>query len=223
MGRSVLTRGDHATVAELPPRRRRDPLTMSVGELAGVPDLLPDGLLRPVTVQAFNELWFRKAPRRRRDIQSISAFFHPLDGLRDWNRIYGRRGFVQYQLVVPFSADRTLRTIVGLLSDARCSSFLAVLKRFGPQDGYLSFPLEGWTLALDIPIGSPGLASLLDRVDDLVIDAGGRVYLAKDARLTAETFRRMYPRFDEWKALRDAVDPDGVLRSDLARRLRLVD
>lgn len=223
MGRAVLTRGDHATVDELPARRRRDPLTMAAGDLAAVPDVVPSGLLRPTTVQAFNELWFRKAPRRRRDVQSISAFFHPLDGLRDWNRLYGPRGFLQYQFVVPFTADETLRTIVGLLSDARCPSFLTVLKRFGPQDSYLSFPIAGWTLALDIPIGTPGLAALLDRVDGLVIAAGGRVYLAKDSRLTAETFRQMYPSFDRWKAIRDAADPDGVLRSDLARRLQLVD
>lgn len=223
LGRSVLTRGDHATVEELPPRRRRDPLAVTAGERVGVPDLAPSGLLRPLTVHAFNALRYRKAPRQRRDLQTLGAFFHPLDSLRDWNRLYGPRGFLQYQFVVPLGADDTLRTIVGLISGARCPSFLAVLKRLGPQDGYLSFPIEGWTLALDIPIGTPGLAALLDRLDGQVIAAGGRVYLAKDSRLAAAAFRQMYPRFERWKAIRDALDPHGVLRSDLARRLQLVD
>jgi decaprenylphospho-beta-D-ribofuranose 2-oxidase len=116
-----------------------------------------------------------------------------------------------------------MRRIVGMLSEARCPSFLAVLKRFGPQEGYLSFPVEGWTLALDIPLGLDGLAHLLDRADDEVLEVGGRVYLAKDSRLRPDIFRRMYPRFEEWKKIRDDLDPQGLMRSDLARRLELVD
>ena len=223
LGRSVLTRGWPATREQLPPKLRDQALDFRPKQLAVAPAVFPSGLLNRASVAAFNEAWYRKAPAERRgEVQSIAAFFHPLDGVGEWNRIYGPKGFLQYQFVVPFGAEDALRRCIQMLSDMGQASFLAVLKRFGESSGgHLSFPAPGWTLALDIPIGAAALGGLLDRLDEEVIAAGGREYLAKDSRLPASAMARMYPRLDEWRDVRRAADPDGVFTSDLARRLGL--
>jgi len=223
LGRSVLTRGWSAARDQLPRRAREHALGFRPRQVAVAPPVFPSGLLNRASVAAFNEAWYRKAPRERRgEIQSIAAFFHPLDGVAQWNRIYGPKGFLQYQFVVPFGAEDTLRTCIQMLSDTGLASFLAVLKRFGqPSGGHLSFPTPGWTLALDIPLGAPVLGGLLDRLDEEVMAAGGREYLAKDSRLPASAIARMYPRLDQWRGIRKAADPEGAFASDLQRRLGL--
>ncbi|MEU9171773.1 FAD-binding oxidoreductase [Streptomyces sp. NPDC048420] len=204
-------------------RARRDPLAFRTSRFPAPPAHLPEGLLNRATVGLFNEFWYRKAPRARTgQLQRISTFFHPLDSVPHWNRIYGRGGFVQYQFVVGHGQEEALRRIVRRVSGHRCPSFLAVLKRFGDADpGWLSFPVPGWTLALDIPAGLPGLGGLLDVLDEEVATAGGRVYLAKDSRLRPELLAAMYPRLDDFRALRAELDPRGVFTSDLSRRLTL--
>ncbi len=225
MGRSVLTRGDHAPLEALAEgtRARRAPLEFRPGRLPAAPSFVPEGLLGRTTVGLFNELWYRKAPRARTgELQRMSTFFHPLDGVPHWNRVYGRGGFVQYQFVVGHGREEALGRIVHRISQRRCPSFLAVLKRFGEGDpGWLSFPMPGWTLALDIPANLPGLGGFLDELDEEVAAAEGRVYLAKDSRLRPELLASMYPRLGEFRALRAELDPRSVFTSDLSRRLGL--
>jgi decaprenylphospho-beta-D-ribofuranose 2-oxidase len=230
LGRAVLTRGDHATLADLraaPGRapRRGDPLGYRARELATVPFEAPVRLPSLSAVRAFNELWYRRAPRRRHgELQTIPAFFHPLDVLGEWRRLYGRAGFTQYQVVVPFGAEEVVREIIEVLLAGGFPSLFAVLKRFGGADpAPLSFPRPGWTLALDIPLGSAGLGAILDRLDERVASAGGRVYFAKDSRLRPDLVGDMYPRLAEWRAVRDRLDPGRVLASDLGRRLHLLE
>ena len=223
LGRSVLTRGRFATRAELPARQRPEPLAFSARTLVTAPPGVPSGLLNQVTVAAFNEVWYRKAPRHREDEpQSVNTFFHPLDGVAEWNRIYGRRGLLQYQVLVPLEASETIREIAEAFSSHGLASFLSVLKRMGPGNpGMLSFPGPGWTLAIDVPAGDPEVGQLLDRLDESVVAVGGRSYFAKDARMRPATAHAMYPRLAEWNAIRQDVDPDGLFISDLARRLQL--
>jgi len=223
LGRAVLSRGDHASLADLDERERRDPLRFNPVSRLAAPPWMPNGLVRRATVQAFNEVWFRKAPKSQRDaLHSLRAFFHPLDGVRGWNRVYGSQGFLQYQLVVPTGEEDTLRNLVERLSSAGSPSFISVLKRFGPGHGLLSFPIAGWTLTVDLPTGVAGLGQLLDELDERVVEAGGRVYLAKDSRLRPHLLPRMYPELTRWREIQAALDPKGVMRSDLARRLHLV-
>jgi decaprenylphospho-beta-D-ribofuranose 2-oxidase len=223
LGRSVITSGDFAAVDELPPAERRDPLAFRPAARIGAPPGWPPGLINRYTVAVANEAWYRRAPRRREgEIQSIGKFFHPLDGIRNWNRVYGPAGFRQYQYAVPVGQEAAVRQSVEMISSARAPSFVTVLKRFGPgSPGHLSFPIEGWTLALDFPARTPGLDRLLLRLDELVAEAGGRVYLAKDSRVSGEMLAAMYPRLAEFRQLRKQVDPAGLLGSDLSRRLGL--
>lgn len=222
MGRAVLTRGRSATVDELSPKQRRNPLHFDGPQLFSAPPVFPPKLVNRATISAFNEVWWRKAPRRRRDeVQNATTFFHPLDLVGAWNRVYGPPGFLQYQLLVPFGQESALRRAVELISGSGQVSFLNVLKRFGAANpAPMSFPEPGWTLTVDLPVGR-GLGLLCDRLDEVVLGAGGKLYLAKESRAAANVIARMYPRLDEWRAVRHSVDPAGLFVSDQSRRLTL--
>jgi decaprenylphospho-beta-D-ribofuranose 2-oxidase len=223
-GRGVLTRGNHAEVADLPARARHDPLRYAPATRLAVPPVppgLPSGLLSRRAVTAFNAAYYHRAPARATTVEPLVSYFYPLDVIAHWNRMYGARGFLQYQYAVPYGQEEVVRQTLRRLEAAGCPSYLAVFKRFGPQDGLLAFPLEGWTLALDLPAAAPGLGRVLDGLDELVAAAGGRIYLAKDSRLRPDLLAAMYPRLDEWRAIRDKLDPEETMRSDLSRRLGL--
>ncbi|MFE4367200.1 FAD-binding protein [Streptomyces sp. NPDC056835] len=229
LGRAVLLRGDHAPLDALPARARRRPLVhrplpLRPGDLTAAPALVLPGLLGRTALGLVNAVGYRAAPSRGRtgELRRLAAFFHPLDGVPHWNRIYGRDGFVRYQFVVGYGQEEALRRIVERVARRGCSSFRAELRRFGEADpGWLSFPMAGWALALDLPAGLTGLGPFLDELDEDVAAAGGRVCLAKDARLRPDLLAAMYPRLDEFRALRAELDPRAVFTSDLSRRLSL--
>jgi decaprenylphospho-beta-D-ribofuranose 2-oxidase len=221
LGRGILTRANHATVADLPARLRGDPLKFDAPQLLTVPDVFPPGMLNRITARIFSALWYRKSPTKFGAVQNITQFLHPLDIAGEWNRVYGPRGFLQYQFVVPFGAEDTIREAVDLIAHSGHVSALNVLKRFGAGNrAPLSFPTPGWTLCVDFPVRA-GLHELCERLDAIVLGAGGRLYLAKESRTTGEALQQMYPRIDEWRKIRAAVDPTGTFSSDMSRRLAL--
>ncbi len=188
-----------------------------------VPFDFPGLALNPISVRAFNAVYYRHVPKAGRERRvHYRRFLYPLDTLHDWNRIYGRRGFHQFQCVVPFAqGEHALQELLEVIAKSGKASFLAVLKRLGEgRAGFLSFPQPGYTLALDFPAGS-GIENLYAQLCAIVLRFGGRVYLAKDALLDAGTFRRMYPQFPEFRAVLQQVDPNAAIQSDMARRLNL--
>lgn len=214
-GRGVVTLGDHASGGGLANWKAHGPL-------ASVPARWPVRVVNTLSVRAFNEFWFRKAPSQRsKEPQAIDSFFYPLDVAGNWNRLYGRDGFIQYQMVIPFGAEDVLKTIVHDINVASVPAPFSVLKRMGGGRGLLSFPIPGWTLAVDLPASDRDLEETLRRVDHHVADCGGRVYLAKDSRLDSTLLPVMYPELDRWRDIADKADPTRAFRSDLDRRLEL--
>ncbi|MFZ1994200.1 MAG: FAD-binding oxidoreductase [Solirubrobacteraceae bacterium] len=220
--RGIVTRAAHLAAD---PRPGGGPASTTVEARLGVPDRCPDGLLRPGVVRAYNAYRFRRTPRRQTATpEPYGVHMFPLDRLDAWPRVYGSSGLVQYQFVVPKGREDVLLRVIGRLRGSAVPCYLAVLKDFGPAaEALLSFPLAGWTLALDMPGDAPGLTAMLDTFDEWVAEAGGRVYLAKDGRMRPDALAAMYPRVGEWRAIRDRIDPDGVWSSDLGVRTGLVD
>ena len=218
LGRSVLMSANPASsgTGDLSLRER--------GTLS-IPSVWPGRLLNGPAMRAFNSLYYERFRRGGREVLThFEPFFFPLDRIGRWNRLYGRTGFVQYQCVIPGEGGRSgLVEILERFARSGQDIFLAVLKRLGSveREHLLAFPLSGYTLAVDLPCRDPALFRLLDEVDRIVVRLGGRVYLAKDARMSGDVIRDMYPNLDRWAEVKARVDPDGRLSSDLARRLRL--
>lgn len=220
-GRSILMLGEHALLTDLSEKQKQDPLRLPRKKQINFPFNLPAWVLNAFTVKAFNYLFYTKNFKKEINrVISYEPFFYPLDAILHWNRGYGKNGFVQYQFVLPLEAKQGLVEILNRISDKGLGSFLAVLKVFGKQESIISFPKEGYTLALDFPI-RPGLLAFLDELDLVVLRYGGRLYMSKDARMKPEVLQTGYPDLGKFKDIVRKYNPDGRIHSLQSDRLFL--
>jgi len=224
LGRSVVMLGNDAAAGQLPARLRTAPLSPAARWTKSVPFSLPAFVLNPWSVRVFNG-FFHARHRGGQRLVDYDTYFYPLDTVLHWNRLYGRRGFIQYQAFFPPETSRRgLMELLEAVSRSRRASFLAVLKTSGPGSrGLLSYLRPGHTLALDLPHRGKGLERLAPHLDEILLKHGGRLYLAKDAMTTADVFRAMYERLDEFRKVKRRIDPGNRFVSSQARRLGIVD
>ncbi|MBV7294412.1 FAD-binding oxidoreductase [Corynebacterium sp. TAE3-ERU12] len=224
LGRAAISRGSLATLAqleELSPKLAKEPLKFNAPQLVTVPDIFPSFTMNKLSMIAIGELWWLKSGTYRNQVQNLTQFYQPLDLIGEWNRGYGKRGFLQYQFVVPTEAVEPFKDIVRDIQSSGHYSALNVFKLFGEGNrAPLSYPMPGWNVCVDFPI-KPGLGQFLDELDKRVHEFGGRLYLAKESRTSAAMFHDMYPEMDAWLATRRRIDPTGVFASDMSRRLEL--
>ena len=222
-GRGILSLGNHAHINQLNSQQKINPLNFKSNSAISTPRFLPKGLINKFTVAAFNNAWFYKSPSREKNkIQRISSFFHTLDGISEWNNIYGNSGFIQYQFVVPSNNIYMIKKTLDTLREKKAYSFLTVLKKFGNSNkGLLSFPEKGWTLAIDVPNTGLNLLKILNVLDEELAKCGGKIYLAKDVRQSSTTFKKTYKLFQNWKKLKLKMDPEMKFVSDISNRLEM--
>lgn len=222
LGRGVLFLGEHAEKVDLASEKLNgNPYIIKDHKKLNVPIFFPNFVLNKMSIESFNSLYYFKFPKDVHDcIVDYDTFFYPLDSIYNWNRIYGKRGFTQYQLVIPKSSGiKGVQRIIKRVSDKKMGSFLAVLKIFGKANGnLLSFPREGYTLTLDFPINR-SLFSFLNDLDDVVLEYGGRLYLTKDVRMSARMFRMGYPNWKKFVAIRQDIEADNKFHTLQSRRL----
>jgi decaprenylphospho-beta-D-ribofuranose 2-oxidase len=220
-GRGILLLGEHAGVKDLNENQKRNPLRLAGKKQINFPFNLPSWVLNPFTAKAFNFLFYSKNFRKEiNNVIGYEPFFYPLDAILHWNRCYGKKGFVQYQFVVPLEAKDGLIEIMNRISHKGLGSFLAILKVFGKQESIISFPREGYTLALDFPVRD-GLLEFLDELDQIVLQYGGRLYMSKDARMKPDVLRHGYPGLNKFKDIVRKYNPDGKIHSIQSDRLFL--
>jgi FAD/FMN-containing dehydrogenase len=220
LGSGVLTLGNAAMLNDLPENLRSNPLQIHSNRNISVPVYLPDFSLNNVSVRMLNKVigFVQNSPKA---IVHYEKFFFPLDMIDNWNRGYGKRGFIQYQFVIPVeNGKRNLQMILQSIAESGCTPFLNVFKKMGKGQGILSFPFEGYTLAIDFPM-TEKLIPFIKSLDEKVMNAGGRIYLGKDALLNKENFFRMYPQVTEWLNIKNTYDPGNVFTSNISRRLGL--
>ena len=223
-GRSTISRGSLATLAQLEeyaPKLAKNPLKFSAPQLMTVPDIFPSWTMNKLSLMAIGEAYYRMGSPSTNDILNLTQFYQPLDMIAEWNRGYGKAGFLQYQFVVPTDAVEPFKQIIYDIQASGHYTALNVFKLFGEGNrAPLSYPMRGWNVCVDFPIRD-GLYAFLDRLDDQIMEFGGRLYLAKESRTSAENFHKMYPEMGNWLETRRAIDPTGVFASDMSRRLEL--
>ena len=222
--RGILTCANHATENEVKNKKINEKLIYKTKTSFNIHYFFNVNLINNLSIKLFNELWFRRAHKKNKsEIQTISKFFHPLDGLQNWNKLYGKKGFYQYQFVVPDESKGLIKKLIKELKQKNIPSFLCVLKRLGDgNNAMLSFPIKGWTLSLDFPSSNPKILPLLNKYDELIQKAGGKIYLAKDARLSPKIFRKIYNRIIEWNKIRARMDKNNLFQSDISKRLKII-
>ncbi|MCG7279194.1 FAD-binding oxidoreductase [Corynebacterium imitans] len=223
-GRSTISRGSLATLDQLKefaPKLAKDPLKFKAPQLMTVPDIFPSWTMNKLTLSAIGEAYYMMGSPSKNDILNLTQFYQPLDLIGEWNRGYGSAGFLQYQFVVPTNAVEPFKDIIYQIQSSGHYTALNVFKLFGEGNrAPLSYPMKGWNVCVDFPIRD-GLNTFLDRLDDQVMEFGGRLYLAKESRTSAEKFHKMYPELPGWLKTRNEIDPTGVFASDMSRRLEL--
>jgi decaprenylphospho-beta-D-ribofuranose 2-oxidase len=221
LGSGVLTVGDAAGLNDLPASLRKEPLKIHKKSKLTVPFFLPGFLLNGLTVRMLNRViaFVQNSPK---EFIHYEKFFFPLDMINNWNKGYGKRGFIQYQFVIPPGTEgaENVRKIMAMIASSGCTPFLNVFKKMGDGQGILSFPFEGYTLAIDFPV-TKNLRSFTRKMDEEVLKAGGRIYLGKDSMLDKDMFQAMYPQYEQWIAIKRKYDPENVFTSDIGRRLGL--
>lgn len=219
-GRSIVMNGHHALRKEIPshitniyeiPKKKKH----------SIPFYFPSWFLNKYTIKIFNLCFYAVNEKKNHEIVNFEDYFYPLDAIKDWNRLYGKKGFLQYQCVIPLAnSEEVLAKILKKMENKKIISFLSVLKKMGKRSpAPLSFPMEGLTLSLDIPYKNENIFTSLNELDEIVLENKGKIYLAKDARLNSKIFREMYPKFNEWLEIKKEFDPKNYFQSDLARRL----
>lgn len=219
-GRGIVAGANHSEIQELN-RRKKARIHSSLARRSfTLPFFFRISLVNTAAIKAFNKAWFYKPQGPR--IQHVEKFMHPLDVVSNWNIVYGKKGFVQYQFVVPLDKITVLHEVLKELKKANSPSFLSVLKSLGNESqGHLGFPMRGWTLAIDLPLGNRNLKNLFHEMDRIVINAGGRFYIAKDSRMNSMDLPTMYQNLDKWKKIKSEADPLNLWQSDQGRRLGL--
>ena len=222
LGRASISRGSLAKLDQLPPKLAKNPLKFDAPQLLSVPNVFPVSAMNKLSFMAIGEVYYRLGGTYSGKVQNLSKFYHMLDLVNGWNNAYGPTGFAQHQFLVPPDALAEFKAIIRWIQTQGHFSALNVFKLFGPGNrAPLSFPMAGWNVAMDFP-NKPGVNEFLNELDRRVMEFGGRVYTAKDSRVSADNFHAMYPRIDEWIAVRRKADPTGVFVSDMARRLELL-
>ena len=219
-GRGVVSGANHAINEEVSKNKSVALLSPMNPVYRKIPYPFKFGIINQAFIRMFNFLWFYKPLGKR--LQNIQKYMHPLDSIENWNVVYGKGGFIQYQFVIPFDRSEVLNEVLLKLKKSNHGSFLSVLKSFGKDtNSMLGFAMKGWSLAIDFPKNSKNLSSLLGELDQLVLGAGGRIYLTKDSRVDHRYMNSMYPKLKEWKCIKIEIDPDNLWQSDQGRRLKL--